>query len=85
MIEQLETRVARIESDVQDINADTADLRVELRRTNDKTDATDKRIEEVRNSLKDEIHSLTVRALLLLCFAITAALFAGLAKGFKWI
>src|ERR1700742_2862288 len=39
MSEELEVRVARIESDVEHIKVNTADLRVELRRTNDKIDA----------------------------------------------
>jgi uncharacterized protein YPO0396 len=38
MSDPVESRLARIESDVQHIAADTADLRVELRRTNDKID-----------------------------------------------
>jgi peptidoglycan hydrolase CwlO-like protein len=38
MSDPVETRIARIESDVEHIAANTADLRVELRRTNDKID-----------------------------------------------
>jgi hypothetical protein len=44
MSDQLEVRVARIESDVQHINEVTTDLRVELRRTNERIDVTNKRI-----------------------------------------
>jgi len=55
MSEAAESRMARIESDVEHIKADTADLRVELRRTNDKIDVTNKRIEEVRDSLTTKI------------------------------
>lgn len=51
MSDPVESRIARIESDVQHIKVDTADLRVELRRTNDRIDVTNKRIEEVRDSL----------------------------------
>jgi uncharacterized coiled-coil protein SlyX len=55
MSDQLEVRVARIESDVQHINEVTTDLRVELRRTNDRIDVTNKRIEEVRDVLTTKI------------------------------
>lgn len=51
MSDAIESRIARIESDVEHIKADTADLRVELRRTNDKIDVTNQRIEQVRDSL----------------------------------
>jgi len=51
MSDPVESRITRIELDVQHIKADTADLRVELRRTNDRIDVTNKRIEEVRDSL----------------------------------
>jgi hypothetical protein len=43
--DQLEVRVARIESDVQHIKEVTTDLRVELRRTNDKIDALDVKVD----------------------------------------
>ena len=44
--DQLEVRVARIESDVQHIKEVTTDLRVELRRTNDRIDALDAKVDE---------------------------------------
>ena len=55
MSDHVESRIARIESDVQHIKTDTADLRVEQRRTNDKIDVTNKRIEEVRDSLSTKM------------------------------
>ena len=55
MSDQIEVRFARIESDVQHINEVTTDLRVELRRTNDRIDVTNKRIEEVRDVLTTKI------------------------------
>ena len=55
MSDQIEARVARIESDVQHINEVTTDLRVELRRTNERIDGTNKRIEEVRDVLTKKI------------------------------
>ena len=45
MSDQLEVRVARIESDVEHIKTVTTDLRAEVRRTNDKIDALDKKVE----------------------------------------
>ena len=55
MSDQIEVRFARIESDVQHINEVTTDLRVELRRTNERIDVTNKRIEEVRDVLTTKI------------------------------
>ena len=49
--DQLEVRVARIESDVQHIKEVTTDLRVELRRTNDKIDALDAKVDEKFSAL----------------------------------
>ena len=55
MSDQLEVRVARIESDVEHIKNHTADISVELRRTNDRIDGTNKRIDEARDSLTAKI------------------------------
>jgi hypothetical protein len=44
MSDPVDSRIARIESDVQHIAADTADMRVELRRTNDKIDSSYKEL-----------------------------------------
>ena len=51
MSDAVESRIIRMESDIQHIMGDTADLRVELRSTNDRIDVTNQRIEEVRDSL----------------------------------
>jgi chromosome segregation ATPase len=51
MSDPVEIRMARMESDIQHIKTDTADLRVELRRTNDKIDVTNKRIDAARDEL----------------------------------
>ena len=53
--DQLEVRVARIESDVEHIKTHTADISAELRRTNDRIDVTNKRIDEARESLTAKI------------------------------
>jgi hypothetical protein len=81
--DQLDVRVARIESDVQHIKEVTTDVRVELRRTNDKIDALDTKFDGKLDGLKDKLHSLTVWALLLY-IALAGSLLTVLAKGFKW-
>jgi chromosome segregation ATPase len=45
MSEPVESRIARIESHVEHIDAVTTDLRVELRRTNDRIDVTNTKME----------------------------------------
>ena len=95
MSDPVEARIARIESDVQHIKADTADLRVELRRTNDKIDGVrdelTKKIDDFHkeltgkiDSLKDTLHSLTLWALLLY-FTLAGGLLTVIARAFKWI
>ncbi len=95
MSESAESRIARIESDVQHIRADTADLRVELRRTNDRIDGLRDdltgRIDGLRedltgriDGLKEKLHSLTTWALLLY-FTLAGGLLTVIARAFKWI
>jgi hypothetical protein len=95
MVEPVESRIARIESDVAHISAVTTDLGVDLRRTNDKVDAgfrrTDDGIERLNNkvdavhhSLKDKLHSMTVWALLLYA-TLAAGLLTVIGRAFKWI
>jgi peptidoglycan hydrolase CwlO-like protein len=59
MSDPVETRIARIESDVEHIAANTADLRVELRRTNDKIDdglqKLNKKIDDGHKELSNKI------------------------------
>lgn len=99
MSDHVESRIARIESDVQHIKTDTADLRVELRRTNDKIDAgfqrvdkkiddghkeLNKKIDDVYKELKDKLHSLSVWALLLY-ITLAGGLLTVIARAFKWM
>ena len=106
MSDPVESRLARIESDVQHIAADTADLRVELRRTNDKIDNgfkellnrmdsgfkdLGKRIDDTNkelitrtDSLKEKLHSLSVRGLLLYV-TLAGGLLTVIAHAFKWL
>jgi predicted nuclease with TOPRIM domain len=80
MSDQLGERVARIESDVEHIKEVTTDLRVELRRTNDKIDSFGGKLD----GLKDKLNSMTVWAVLLYV-ALAGGLLTVMAKGFKWI
>ena len=57
MSDQLEVRVARIESDIEHIKTHTAGISVELRRTNDRIDVTNERIEDLRDSLTAKIEA----------------------------
>ena len=95
MSDVLESRVARIESDVEHIKTDTAELRVELRRTNDRIEevreSLTSKIESVRDELskkidglKDKLHSLTIWALLLYV-TLAGGLLTVIARAFKWI
>jgi hypothetical protein len=95
MGEPVESRIARIESDVGHISAVTTDLRVEVRRTNDRIDVLttkvdvgyerlDNKIEAVHHSLKDKLHSMTLWALLLY-FTLAGGLLTVIGRAFKWI
>ena len=61
MSEPAESRIARIESHVEHLDVVTTDLRVELRRTNDKIDAgfqrLDKKIDDGHKELSEKIDS----------------------------
>ena len=73
MEETVQTRLTRLESDVQHIMTDVSDIKTELRRTNDKIDG-----------LKDAIASMKVWAIGLYV-ALAASLLLVMAKGFKWL
>jgi chromosome segregation ATPase len=55
MSEPVESRIARIESHVEHIDAVTTDLRVELRRTNDRIDVTNTKMETGFKELNKKI------------------------------
>jgi peptidoglycan hydrolase CwlO-like protein len=61
MDDTLKVQVARLESDVQHILTDVADIKVELRRTNDRLDKLDAKIDGVDNSLNAKIDGLDKR------------------------
>jgi chromosome segregation ATPase len=99
MSEPAESRIARIESHVEHLDEVTTDLRVELRRTNDKIDAgfqrldkkvddghkeLNKKIDDVYKELKDKLHSLSLWALLLY-ITLAGGLLTVIARAFKWM
>ena len=88
MSEPVESRIARIESHVEHLDEVTTDLRVELRRTNDKIDAgfqrLDKKIDDFYKELKDKLHSLSLWALLLY-ITLAGGLLTVIARAFKWV
>ena len=70
---EIQTRLTRLESDLKHIQTDVSDIKVEVRRTNDKIDG-----------LKDEMASMKVWAIGLYV-ALAASLLFVMAKGFKWL
>jgi chromosome segregation ATPase len=55
MADPIESRFARIESDIQHIRADVADVRVELRRTNDRIDVLATKVDNNHGELNKKI------------------------------
>jgi|SRR6185503_8274097 len=91
----MEARIARLESDVAHIRSDVADLKTDVRTLRDGMDAMhaqlSARIDAVSlelsgklGSLKDEIHSAKIWALLLY-FALAAGMYATMARVFGWL
>jgi uncharacterized membrane protein YjjP (DUF1212 family) len=73
MEEAIQTRLTRVESDVKHVIEIVTDVKVELRRTNDKLDG-----------LKEEMASMKVWAIGLYV-ALAASLLFVMAKGFHWL
>ena len=73
MEETIQTRLTRVESDVKHVIEIVTDVKVELRRTNDKLDG-----------LKEEMASMKVWAIGLYV-ALAASLLFVMAKGFHWL
>jgi hypothetical protein len=61
MDDQTGMRLARVESDIKHIQTDVADIKIELRRTGDRIDKLDSKVEAVNNSLTSKIDALAVR------------------------
>ena len=91
----MEARIARLESDVEHIRSDMADVKIELRTLRDKMDGmstnltqrivdlTD-RIDIVNTSLKDGLASAKVWALVLY-IVLAGGMLGTMARGFGWL
>jgi chromosome segregation ATPase len=58
MDETVQAQIARLTSDVQHVQTDVADIKVALRRFDDKLDALNARIDGVRTDLTEKFESL---------------------------
>lgn len=87
----LEDRLGKLEAHVEHIRTDISDLKVDVRRLNDKVDAVDKRlnakIDTLRESIEKQLSKLNVgRAHDRIWFLLIGATILGvMAHGFKWI
>ena len=61
MDEQIQVQLARLESDVQHTNREVADIKADLRRTNDKLDATNQRVDVLRDRVEQGFHDVNTR------------------------
>src|SRR6267142_2349910 len=61
MDEQIQVQLARLESDVQHINREVADIKVDLRRANDKLDATNQRVDVLRDKVEQGFRDVNAR------------------------
>ena len=73
----MEARIARLEADVAHLRTDVADIKVDLRTLRDRMDTR-------FDSLKDEIGTAKLWALLLYA-ALAAGIFGTMARAFGWI
>jgi outer membrane murein-binding lipoprotein Lpp len=80
----VEARIARLESDVAHIRSDMAEMKSDIRTLRDRIDSLDLRLSAKIDALKDELHSAKVWALLLY-FALAGGMYATMARGFGWI
>lgn len=88
---QLQVQFARLSSDVEYIKKGVADLKVDMRRVNDrigalddKLGAVDARVYKVERDLTEKFGSLKLWALSLYV-AQSAGMLLIMAKGFKWL
>ena len=82
--DDMEARIARLESDVAHLRSDMADVKNDLRTLRDRVDALSADLNSKFTILKDEIHSAKIWALLLY-FALAAGMYATMARGFGWL
>jgi predicted nucleic acid-binding Zn-ribbon protein len=94
----LEERVARLEANVEHIQKDVSDLKIDVRRLNDKIDSVDQKLSGKIDSLKDTVSALAINmeksfASLQAARAfdrvwwllMSGALLGVMARAFKWI
>lgn len=80
----IEARIARLESDVDHMRVDIADIKVDLRALRDRVDGHAERIDTKIDALREELHAAKVWALLLY-IALAGGMYATLARSFGWI
>jgi outer membrane murein-binding lipoprotein Lpp len=94
----LEERVARLEANVEHIQKDVSDLKIDVRRLNDKIDSVDQKLSAKIDSLKDTVSALAInmeksfaslhaaRAFDRVWWLLmSGALLGVMARAFKWI
>ena len=83
----MEARMARLEADVAHIRTDVADIKVEFRarfdRLDTRMDRLEGKVDGKMDSLKREVVSAKLWALLLY-FALAASMLGTMARGFGW-
>lgn len=84
MDENPEVRVTRLESDVKHIQSDISEIKVELRRLNDKIDGGKSELGGKIDGIKAELASIKMWAFGLYV-GLAASLLFVMAQGFKWL
>jgi chromosome segregation ATPase len=82
--DDMEARIARLESDVGHIRSDLADVKTDLRSLRDKVDAKFDAVNGRIDGLTNAVASAKIWALVLY-IALAGSLFGTLARGFGWI
>jgi predicted nucleic acid-binding Zn-ribbon protein len=94
----VEERVSRLEANVEHIQKDVSDLKIDVRRLNDKIDSVDQKLSAKIDSLKDTVSALAInmeksfaslhaaRAFDRVWWLLmSGALLGVMARAFKWI
>jgi len=80
----MEARIARLEADVAHLREDVGDVKKDVRALREKLDALRDRMDAKFDTIRAEIASAKIWALLLY-FALAAAMRGTMARGFGWI
>jgi hypothetical protein len=81
---KVEARIARLESDVQHVCADTGEIKADVRDLRAKLDALRDAFNAKIGSLRDSLTKAMIWALVLY-IALAATLLGVLARGFHWL